>query len=72
MCKSVERKSEELIFVGHYEDMKAYLLFDSTYKELMFKSDVHFNENSNPQSSSHPSSSLIIEYGYNNFDDSHI
>lgn len=57
-----------MIFVGYCEDMKAYRLFHPTSKEVLFRRDVHFDENRNPGSSSSPSPSSIIDYGSNHCD----
>ena len=40
----MERKSQPLIFVGYYEDVKAYRLFDSDSREVLFGRDVQFDE----------------------------
>jgi hypothetical protein len=35
-CKSMEKKSQPLIFVGYCEDIKEYRLFDPISKEAFF------------------------------------
>ena len=40
----MERKIQPLIFVGYYEDVKAYRLFDSNFREALFQRDVEFDE----------------------------
>lgn len=42
--KAMEKKSQPLIFVGYYEDMKAYRLFDPSSKYVLFKRDVIYDE----------------------------
>ena len=42
--KAMERKSQPLIFVGYYEDVKVYKLFDSNSREVLFRRDVQFDE----------------------------
>jgi hypothetical protein len=34
--KAMEKKSQPLIFVGYYEDIKAYRLFEPITKEVFF------------------------------------
>jgi hypothetical protein len=34
--KAMEKKRQPLIFVGYYEDMKSYRLFDHIYKDFLF------------------------------------
>ena len=38
--KAMEWKSRPLIFVGYYEDVKAYRLFDPDSREVLFWEDV--------------------------------
>ena len=42
--KAMERKILLLIFVGYYEDVKVYRLFDSKSREVLFRRDVQFDE----------------------------
>ena len=42
--KSIERKSQPLIFFGYYEDVKEYKLFDPNSREVLFQRDVQFDE----------------------------
>ena len=38
--EEMEQKSQPLIFVGYYEDAKAYRLFDPNSREVLFRWDV--------------------------------
>ena len=40
----MEKKSQPLNFVGYYEDVKVYRLFDPDSKDILFRRDVHFDE----------------------------
>ena len=33
-----------MIFVGYYEDVKAYRLFDPNFRQVLFQWDVQFDE----------------------------
>ncbi|KAH9292456.1 hypothetical protein KI387_042361 [Taxus chinensis] len=46
--KTMEKKSKELIFVGHCEHVKAYRLFDPTTKDVVFRRDVRVDETEAP------------------------
>jgi len=63
--KDMEKRSEPLIFVGYYEDMKAFRLFDPISKDVLFQRVVHFNEHFNPTSSPTPSTNCHIVDGAN-------
>jgi len=47
-CKDMDKKIQPLIFVGYFEDMKSYRLFDPISKEFFFQRDVCFNEGFKP------------------------
>ena len=42
---AMEKKSQPLFFVGYYEDMKAYRLFDHVTKDVLSHRAIHFDEN---------------------------
>ena len=60
--KSMEKKSQPLIFIGHCEDMKAYRLFDPSSKDVLFIRDVIFDEDFTLVSSPSPSSICNVDY----------
>ena len=43
----MEKKGQPLIFVGYYQDMKAYMLFDLISIYALFKRVVYFDEHFN-------------------------
>lgn len=45
--KVMEKKSQPFIFIGYYEDVKAYRIFGPTSKEFLFQRDVYFGEHNN-------------------------
>ena len=67
--KAMEKKIQQLRFVGYYEDMKAYRLLDPNSKEFLLRRDVNFDENISPRLYSSPNTSYsIIDYSSNHFD----
>ena len=58
--KAMERKSWSLIFVGYYEDVKAYRLFDSDSREVLFRWDVQFDELYPPMEPPSPASPSLL------------
>ena len=43
--EEVRQKGTKFIFVGYWEDTKAYKLYDTTTKKVIITYDVHFVEN---------------------------
>ena len=58
--KAMERKSQPLIFVGQYEDVKAYRLFYSDSREVLFQQDVQFDEHYPPMEPPSPASPSLL------------
>jgi len=40
----MEKKSQPLIFVGYFEDMKAYRLFDPVTNDVLFHRAIRFDD----------------------------
>ena len=59
----MEKRIQPLIFVGYYEDMKAYMLFDLIYIDSLFKRVVHFNEHFNLIISPNPPIGCLADDG---------
>ena len=58
--KTMERKSRPLIFVGYCEDVKAYRLFDSDSREVLFWRNVQFDEHYPSMDPPSPTSSSLL------------
>ena len=71
----MEKKSRPLIFVGYYEDVKAYRLFDPNSRDVLFWQDVKFDEGypsmdpPSSSSSSLPYTSSTSLYDYSSFEE---
>jgi hypothetical protein len=64
--KAMDKKVQPLIFVGYYEDMKAYRLFDPITNDVLFHRAICFDEHF--KHSPDPTLSIDFHDGANHVD----
>ena len=64
----MENKGQPLIYVGYYEDTKAYMLFDLISIVVVFKQVVNFDEHFNLIVSPNPPIDCLIDDGEDGID----